>query len=184
MNPHTITPWNTPKAVAVESYGFMASAPFWKKKGVVHILLKSEQMGYLLDALPNDCRWLLDGKHGVHGYPPHKWLGYSESPLSASDACHIGTSRGDLIVPAAAVLTALETIETARRCYYKNGGRIVVALLQVAIGKKPTGYAVPHEQCEACEGRGSTGDYARGTGKQCYHCDSVGAVRVTPPTQE
>ena len=174
-------PWNCPKAVAVESYGFIASAPIWKKKGQVFILLTSEQMRYIVSALPQSMRWQLDGSdhREVSGYPAHQWLGYSDEPLRA---CPLGSSRGDLITDANALLDKLGSIETAWACRYVNGGRIAVALLQAACGKEPTGYAVQHLACESCDGKGSTGDYARGTGKQCPVCDSSGAVRETPPT--
>ena len=175
--------WNTPKSVAVESLGFWAAAPVWKKKGVTYILLTSEQMGWITRFFPEKYRWYLDGYEArsrkVNGYPPHKWLGYSEQSFDAGrDACPIGTSRGDLIVDAAAVLALMTSVESAVECFVVNGTRAVTALLQAAAGVAPTGRAIKVLECEPCEGRGSLGDYARGTGKQCPTCGGSGEVRA------
>lgn len=175
--------WNTPKSVAVESCGFYAAAPVWRKKGVIYILLKSEQMGYLVAFLPEAYRWYVGGHRGgreVSGYQPHKWLGYSDTPMSEYDAMPIGDSRGDLIVDAGKLLAILRRVESSHVCRVVNGTRIVIALLQAAMGEDVTGRAVAVCPCASCDGSGTLGDYSRGTGKQCGDCEGLGEVRKVP----
>lgn len=179
--------WNKPKAIAVESCGFWAAAPTWKRKGT-WILLTSEQLGYVTTYFPEAFRWRVDG-HDLHarvvsGYPLHKFLGYSDAgPCNmVRDAMPVTSSRGDMVVDAVALLKLMMETETYVSCHVVNGTRMVVALLQAATGVPTTGRAIPVHACEACDGRGSTGDYARGTGKQCETCNGSGELRDAPPT--
>ena len=75
-------PFNIPKAVSVERYGFIDSAPIWKKRGTVRIALTYEQQRAIYDAVPRDHKWQLEAKHGVAGVAVHAFCGYSDSPPS------------------------------------------------------------------------------------------------------